>query len=483
MAVDYDLVVIGSTAAGVAAAVMAAKLKARVALVEQGVTAAKATGYINSHVLTEFAHMMQQVRWAEQRGCGKLVNPETMNAPGQLWQQATCWADTVKRKLDHARSPDVLSQLGIEVIRGDGEFYRKPTPGFAVNGRRLRSRAYLLAIAYDPVLPSIDGLPSTDDLTVETALEQVNLLDAFNHLVIIGSDPTSVALTQGLSRLGLQVMLVVPHSQILPTEDPETAYRLQAHLEAEGIAVLTSSNVTQIRQIDGKTWVQIGNQAIETDKVLLASGWQPHIADLNLEAMDVQVAPEGIICNQKLQTTNARIYTCTTPDSHLQPHLDVQRAKVAVNNALFFPISKFTSRPLPRVVNTDPQLASLGMVEATALEQYGKDVLVVRSPLGTLSKAWITGAETGFGKFIVHRDGTILGAHILAPQASEMIGIIALAMQKKLKMQALADLTSPSPSFAMLIQEIAQEWQDWRWQKRPRLQDLLEWSFDVRRSW
>ncbi|UBF26972.1 NAD(P)/FAD-dependent oxidoreductase [Kovacikia minuta CCNUW1] len=503
MTVDYDLVVIGNSAAGIYAAIKAARLKARVALVEQQISDEPLLGTVSDRVLAEIGTMLGTMRRGEGLG---ILNPASSTvAFTQLVEQANQWSRVATAAIAALRSPAVLSTLGIEVIAGQGEFYRKPTLGFTVNGRSLRSRAYLIAaVPFRPVLPDVynpQELQAIEFITADHALLQLDKLKRPGNLVLIGAEPKGVELAQTLNKLGFQVTLMVRNSHILPTADPEAAYLIQAQLEAEGIEVLTRTTVTQIKQIQGKKWVQTaawspesgeiirqdnspGNLAIETDGIVLATGQKPDLAALNLEAAGITWnESEGLALNQKLQTDNPRIYVCAElSGNHSASDLELCRAKVAVNNALFFPISKFLDQPIPRIVNSTPELAGIGLTEPAAIARYGKDVWVLRQYFKTLPQAQIQG-DTGFCKLIVRRNGDLLGAHLVGPHVSELISPIALVMQQNRKVQTLAKLNLPSSVLSIIISQTAAEWHHLKLTHNRRSQDLLECLFDWWRSW
>lgn len=477
MSVDYDLVVIGNSPAGIYAAVEAARLRARVALVTQKVPVADFSGWLDHRVLQEVGRTMQQARRAEQFGIWA--------APGSLkpgWlDRAQQWHKIVSETIEILYSPAVLASLGVEVIEGQGEFCRKPTPGLAVNGRHLRSRTYLLAVHCKSVPPEIDGLLRTGYVTAETALQTMNLSRQIpGSVVMIGTMPVGLELAQTLARSGWQVTLVDPAPRILPPFDLEAARLLQAQLEAEGIQIWTETAVTQVKQIQGRKWVQVGNQAMEVDEIVLATGWEPDVAALNLAAVGVD---PSLRVNPKLQTSNPRLYVCSgQSDRGYTPQLALAQVRVALKNALFLPLTTFSDRAIPYVVYTDPELVQLGLTELQAGAQYGRDLVILRQPFQRLAKAHLQAETTGFCKFILRRNGEILGAQLVGAQASEMVGAIALALQNRLKIQALATLALPSPTLAEIISQTAHEWQRVRLDRNPGWQDFLESFFNWRRS-
>jgi pyruvate/2-oxoglutarate dehydrogenase complex dihydrolipoamide dehydrogenase (E3) component len=476
-----------------------------------------------TQALAQVGRVIQQVRDSPLMG----VHVSTVDAPAQQpvlsvqIAEAMQWAKEVIDTCSEQISPVILGSLGVDVIRGAGEFCRLPHLGFIVNNRRLRARAYLIATGSRPEVPDIDGVKainyrtpadifqkglqvgrlqveSSPELEVgHSTLEDANQpsnLPPFNSQpsthqlqgswVIIGGSPISIELAQTLVRLNCEVTLVVDTSQILPKEDLEASLLVQAQLEAEGIRVFTESPVTQVRRIDGKIWVQAGDQAIEADEIVLATGYQPNVEGLNLEGVGVNYNRQGLVLNEKLQTTNPRIYACGDVAGGYQlAHIAQYEASVALKNALFFPVHKVDYRGIPWAIFCEPQVARVGLTEAQARRRYGKDVFVVRQSFKTLDKAQWLGETTGFCKMIGRQNGEILGALIVGSEATELIGAIALAIRQKMKMKALADLPLVSPTLSEIIHKTALEWQQQRHSRHKMLQNFWEGFFNLRRNW
>jgi len=477
---DYDLVVIGRTPAGIHAAIAAAHLKARVALVGQPILDPST---VSAGVLAQLGRLTRQLWQAEQMGLWTLPPGQTSWRHPHLWQQASQRTQSLTACLETMQTEAVLTSLGIDLIPEQGEFCRKPVPGFTLGGRHLRSRAYLLAVPCRPQMPEIEGLQATGYLTPETLLQDPARLEGLQDLIVIGNTPTAVELAQALNRLEIQVTLVVDTTNLLPQADPEATYLLQALLEAEGVRILTDTRVTQVRQIEAKKWVQAGNQAIAADEILLAMTPVPQVTALNLEAMQVPQTETGIAVNPRLQTRDRRIYACNLPIHGIHAdHLGIYQATVAVKNALFFPLLRVDYAGIPQMVNTDPPLAGVGMTETAAIARYGTQVEIVRQPFKTLPLARIQASETGFCKLICHRNGRLLGAHLVGSQSGELIAPLTLALHRRLKRSALTTLALPDSSFASIVAQTAIAGDRQRFHRSPRLQTLLQEFFDGRRG-
>lgn len=480
MTVDYDLIILGGAAVGRYAAARAVEWGARVALIEPPAPMSLASALLYQ-TLVELNFSVRRQAWLHQwREAESSANQtDSLVSWATLQQWVKKQAEAIEISNVPLNSLSWLAAQGVEVISEAGAFHPRPQLGFSITGRSLRARRYLLAPASCPTVPQIAGLSTIPWSTFDSLAAQ-NWQTLPEHLLILGNDPRGIALAQALSRLGTQITLITTAACLLPAEDGEAALLIQAQLEAEGIMVLTQTEVTQIKQIDDRIWIQAGNQAIETTGIFLATPPQLHLASLNLEAAGVKWLPRRIVVNRKLQTTHPRIYACGEGlGGYTNPALDRHEADIALRNALFLPMHSVDYRAVPTAVSTDPQLVRIGLTEAQARTTYGNRVQAVKQLLNGLPKSQIH-QDTGFCKLVTLESGEILGAHCLGPEASEWIGAIALAMQHSVKLPALARSPHLSPTLAEVIQHAAQNWQA---HTRPEWQrELLETWFNFTRG-
>ncbi|ACK69179.1 pyridine nucleotide-disulphide oxidoreductase dimerisation region [Gloeothece citriformis PCC 7424] len=471
---DYDLVVIGSTPEAIYAASRAAYLKARVALVLQPIEGhLDSAEAIYSRRFTHVTHLFNQF---------KEIYPENLQLSLPL-TRVTHWGKEVNTILAEINSPAYLSALGIDVIIGSGELVKLPQQAVVVEGRKLRSQAYLLATGANLITSQIEGLEEVGYLTTRDLWHPDKLEFLPHHLAIVGQSPIGIELAQNLNRLGKDVTLIIEDQQFLPHEDSETAMVLQAILESEGIKIYTQNPVTQVRRIEGKKWLQVGNYGIESDEIIIATQPYPNWDGLNLEGVGVEIRENRILVNEKLQTTNPRIYACgSLIGGYNFSHIAQYEAQIALKNALFFPRFKVNYSTIPYGIFTDPSLARVGMTEAQAKQCY-QDIKIIKQPFKNISQSQILGETIGFCKLVVRKNGEILGGHIIGSQAEELIGAIALAMQQKIKIGKLIDLVYPYPSLSEILHQIAVEWQLEHLRKNKRLQNWLENWFIWRRCW
>ena len=356
------------------------------------------------------------------------------------FEEAKKYADYVVSNQLAKYEPAVLATLGIDVIFGEGKFVDRPHLAFVVKGRHLRSRTYLLATPSQPIIPAIPGLISTGFI-IPQKIQQLSKLP--ETLAVIGGDPSGIEIAQTFSRLGTQVTIVVKSSHILGKEDSEAAFLVQAQLEAEGVRILTQTEVSQVRKIDDKKWILVGNEAIEIDEILLAAGNKPNLETFNLESVGVKFNSQKLLLNKKLQTSNSRIYGCgDLIGGYSFPHIANYEAQIAIKNILYLPIFVANYSGIPWSIFSEPQLGRVGLTEQQARQRYGENVLVNRQYLKNIDRAQILSQTTGFCKIVGHRNGKILGVSIVGNQASEIIHIMALAIRQGIKIEAIAELGS-----------------------------------------
>ena len=472
MAVKYDIVIIGGGSAGLVVASAAAQLKAKVALVERNKLGGDCLwfGCVPSKSLIHASRVAYQVKNAARFGI--YTEP-----PEIEFAKVTGHVQQVIANIQPHDSPERFRGLGVEVIFGEGKFIDKKT--FEVDGQQLTARAFVIATGSRPAIPSVEGLHSADFLTNEKVFD---LKERPNSLVIIGAGPIGCELGQAFSRLGSNVTIISSKSHILPKEEPEAALVVQKQFESEGINILKEVRAEKVEVVDGKKQVTAGGKNIIVDEILVAGGRLPNIESLNLEVAGVEVGKQGIIVNEKLQTTNSKIYACGDVIGGYQfTHVAGYEAVVALTNALFFPISKVNYRVIPWATFTDPELARVGLTEKQAKERYGDDVCVLKQPFSGVDRAQAEAATTGFCKIITKGNGEILGAHLVGISAGELIHEIVLAMSHKLPVSALTGI-HVYPTLSEVNSKAGLLLKKDKYANNLSQQNLLEQFFNWRRS-
>ncbi len=473
MSLDYNLVIIGNTLEAYYAALEAVKLKARVALV-LGEKTNIHQPEIEHVIFQHFAYIDQHYHHLTQ---WKIDHKLEYNLDiNQIIQ----WKNEVKKDIQIDNYLEKLATLGVDIIHESGEFCRLPKLGFVLKNRTLRSHRYLLAMESISTIPNIQGLSEVGYITYETL--KIDKLP--ENLVILSQTPLGSELAQQLNYLGKQVTLIVENNNILPQEDREVVKLIEAKLEAEGIKLLINCSVSQLRKIEDKKWIQAGNEAIETDEIILITELKPNLKGLNLEGVKVEIESNKIKTNYTLQTTNPNIYACgSTIGGYNLSNIAQYEASVAVKNALFYPIFKVNYHHHPFRIFTNPILSRVGLTETQAKQGYGDDLIIIKENYKTLAKAKILDTTIGFCKIITRRNGTILGCHIIGNDSDEIINLVAFAMKNRIKIQQFSQLFPSYCTFSEILSQISTNWQYHKFQEKKLLNDWLETLLFWRRKW
>ena len=484
MAVDYDLVIIGSSWAGIYAAEKAAQFQARVALVTQGEDLFLANDMLVNHSISEAGQLNYQL------ANSPFASASAVNSPFVSLREAADWARGINSVMQIKNSLSRLAALGVDVIAGKGEFCRLPKLALAVAKRKLRSRNFLLATGTNFVPTLIEDSISPGYLSLRELWQQ-DLADLGQNIIVVGDDPTALELAQTLARFDKKVTLVAKSSRILPQEDLDVALLIQAQLEAEGIKIYSNSKVSQLKTIDAQKWLQAGDRALVADEIIIADYRQPNIAGLNLAGIDVKYDQTRVYVNHKLQTTNPNIFACgDLIGGYNLPHITSYEINLILKNTLFFPWYKTNYYSLPWAILTQPNLARVGLTEKQAKQQYGAEIYVIKEYLSDVVQAQILERTTGFCKLLVRENGEILGCSLLCDRAAELITTMALMIQHKIRldqnpMRGLTSLSIPTiyPSMAEILQRSSNNFYQQKLQRNPKLLNCLRSWFSLRKNW
>jgi pyruvate/2-oxoglutarate dehydrogenase complex dihydrolipoamide dehydrogenase (E3) component len=455
---EYDLVIIGDTAAARSAAIEAVDLQARVALILPSLFEDR------PHFQRDlYPYALAQIA-AAQRLHRQM--PAGSSPPQQLSNYPWRYADAATGRLEQQSSPALLAARGVDTIVGNGEFCRHPHLAFKINHRTLRARTYLIATGSVAHYPLIPGIQESGYLTIDRLPSLVDR-QIPRRWAIIGSETIGVELAQTLARLGCQVSLIVETAQILPYEDPALASLMQVQLAADGVQIYLATVVTNISQDDGSKFAIFGDESIEIDEIFLALPDRPLVESFNLSGVGVEYNEKGISIDRYLGTSNPRIYACGSVCGNVlggynSQHLERYEAKIAVGNILHKRQQKIDYRGydrLPWAIYTDPSLARVGMTSGAATASNRQDLIILKQYFKTCPKAILDNITSGFSQIIVTRQGKILGAQIIGQNAPELIQILAIAIQQQLKITDITNIPCLSPSYLEIIDRTAQAWQ------------------------
>lgn len=470
----YNLVVIGAGAGGLVSALGAAGLGAKVALVEKDRLGGDClnVGCVPSKALLRSARAFADVREAGGYGvrvpdCATIDFPAVMERMRRLRARISC-NDSANR----------LREAGVDVFFGEGRF--TGNDAIEVDGRILRFSRAIIAAGARPAIPDIAGLADAGYLTNETVFW---LTELPKRLAVIGAGPIGCELTQAFARFGSNVHLLAGGFPLLGREDRDAAKVVEMSLSRDGVSINHPAKVIEVRRDQNEKILVLnkGSQRTElrVDEILIATGRQPNVDTLNLEAAAVKYdTKKGVFVSDRLQTSNRRIFGVGDICSKYKfTHMSDAMARIALQNALFFGRGKSNILTVPWCTYTDPEVAHVGEYENESRNR-GMEIDTFTVELKKNDRAIVDGEELGFLKVHVKKGSDkILGATLVARHAGEMISQITQAMSSGQGLKALSKTIYCYPTQAEIIKSVANEYQ------RTRLTPWLKWALEKWLAW
>jgi mercuric reductase len=437
----FDLAIVGGGSAGFAAAIKAADLGARVAMVEGGTIGGTCVnvGCVPSKTLIRAAHALHQ-----RVHHGFLGIPSSDGLPD--WAAVRAQKDELVARLRTAKYRDVLkSYAAVTLFEQRATLLAGPRVALA-DGRVLQARKIVIATGASPWAAPIPGLAEAGYLDNASAMA-LEALPA--SLIVIGGSAVGLELAQMFARLGVGVTVMETLPRIAASEDAAVGDALRGYLVAEGIAIHTGVQIANVRRgADGfaVTYTRGGTPAtLRGEQLLVATGRRANTSGYGLDAAGVALGPKGeVAVNEFLQTTHPDIYAAgdVTGDP-MFVYVAAYAGALAAENALQGNVRARDLSALPRVTFTDPAIASVGLTEAQA-RAAGVEPLVATLPLEHVPRALAARDTRGFVRLLA--DATtrqIIGAHVLAAEAGEMIMEPALAIRHGLTIEDLGSAFHP----------------------------------------
>ena len=469
----YHLVVVGAGTAGLVTAAAAAGLGARVALLERELMGGDClnVGCVPSKALISSARVAATVR--EAASFGVQVPGEAVVDFGKVMERMR----RLRASISPVDSAARFRELGVDVFLGQARF---EGPGkIDVNGIQLRYKKAVIATGARASVPSIPGLDQVEYLTNETVF---SLTELPRRLGVIGAGPIGCELSQAFARFGSEVSLVAAGGDILPREDRVAAAIVKKAMLAGGVKVLGGGKNLQLAPEGRAIRMQVatGDETCDfrVDKLLIATGRSPNVDELGLENVGVEFDKrQGVKVNDKLQTTNSRIFAAGDVCSKYKfTHAADFMARTVIRNALFWGRAKVSALTIPWCTYTSPEIAHVGLGEKEAAGQ-GIKIDTFCQELAQVDRAILEGEDQGFVKIHVKK-GTdkILGATVVATNAGDMIAEITLAMTYGLGLAKIADTIHPYPTQAEAVRKVGDQYKKSLLTPRIRvILDTLRW--------
>jgi pyruvate/2-oxoglutarate dehydrogenase complex dihydrolipoamide dehydrogenase (E3) component len=434
--IETDILVIGAGSGGLSVASGAVQMGARVILLEGHKMGGDCLNYgcVPSKALIASGKAAYAQAHAAQYGVANVV-------PDVDYAAAKDHVADVIATIAPVDSVERFEGLGVQVIQQYGEFISATE--VQAGDTVITARRIVIATGSSPLVPPIPGLDSVPYLTNETLFD---LRTRPEHLLIVGGGPIGMEMAQAHRRIGCDVT-VIEGAKALANDDPETAAIVLDTLREEGIEIAEDALAAEIRGKAGAIEVEAKDgRVFKGSHLLMAVGRKSNVDKLNLDKAGIETTKRGIKVDDRLKTTNSRVYAIGDVAGGLQfTHVAGYHAGVIIRSAVLGLPAKAKTSHIPWATYTAPELAQVGMTEAQAREVHGDKLEVVRHEYEHNDRAIAERKTRGLIKVMVLR-GKPIGASIAGAQAGELIGLWALALANDMKMSQIAAMVAPYPT-------------------------------------
>lgn len=454
MADKFDIAVIGSGSAGFSAAEQANSLGAKVCIVEEDAWGGECPNYacIPTKALLRSAKLYHHTKH-HASDYGVHTGRVTFNF-AEIMQRKRAVVDLITGKGERLKK--TAHDLGMTAVSGSARFMDEHT--IQVGARKIKADKFVIATGATSFIPPVAGLAEADYMTYQDA---VSLSERPGSILVIGGGPVGCEFSTFFGMLGTKVTLLQIAPYVLHREDPEISEIARNGLEHIGVDVRVNTKAVSVKK-SGRKWrvtFRTGRskvQSVTVERILVAAGVRANVGSLALEKAGVKLDEKGRLkVSETLQTNKKHIFAAGDVSGGLMfTHTAHEEGYIAGTNAMqktARTMLKRDQRVVPRATFVEPEVASVGTTEQEA-KDAGKDVLIGRFPVGALGRAVTDGKRQGVVKLIVDKKSRrILGGHIAAERAGEMIHEVTLAMQKRLKVDEIAHMMHAFPTYSEAV--------------------------------
>jgi pyruvate/2-oxoglutarate dehydrogenase complex dihydrolipoamide dehydrogenase (E3) component len=444
---EFDVVVIGGGSGGYASARTAEEAGAKVAIVDPGPLGGLCIlrGCMPTKTILRSSEVMVLMKRAEEFGL----------LPVQAIADLGAINDRKNRIIsEFARyRTEQLKDPRFTLIEERASFISPDE--IRAGNRTLRAKNFIVATGSRIAQYPVPGLEDAGVLTSDDVLE---LRSAPKSMIVLGAGPVAVELAQFLSRIGVKVSLIQRSHHIFSSGDEDMARPVEARLREEGMDIYTGTRLLKVSK-DGKERVvhftHAGEEkSVRAETILQALGRRPNTDDLNLEAAGVKLGRKGIEVDAGMRTSQPHIYAVGDVNGlHEIVHIAIEQGEIAAHNAVHpdRPPCRMDDRLKTSVVFTDPAVASVGLTEKEC-KASGIPYLTASYPFNDHGKSICLGETHGHVKLMCQpQTGAIIGAHIVGPEAGELIHQLITLMHFNGTVHDLVKIPHYHPTLSEII--------------------------------
>lgn len=446
---NYDIIILGAGPGGYVAAIKAAQLGAKVAIIEKQDIGGVCLniGCIPTKALLKSAKVYQEIMNAEEFG----IIIEDKKQINFDWEKIIKRKDKIVKKLTTGIKM-LLKKNNVDVFQGLGKIINANQ--VEVNNEILTTKNIIIATGSSPIIPTIPGVKEAyEKEIIVTSKELLSIKEFPNSLVVIGGGVIGIEFATLFAGFGAEVTIIEMADNILVNLDEEIRDAYLKILKKSKINIITNAKVTKINY--QQITYDNGSEEITItgDKILLSVGMKANTD--GLEHLKLAIDKQGIITNQKLETNIPGVYAIGDVNGKMMlAHVASSEGIVAVEN-IMGKNSKIDYQKVPAGIYGSPEIAHVGLTEQQA-KARNLNYKVSKFPLAASGKALAEGETEGFIKVIVDQKyGELLGMHILANHATDLISEAVVTMELEGTVFELAKAIHPHPTLSEIIMEAA----------------------------
>lgn len=444
----YDVIIIGGGPGGYVAAIKAGQIGLKVALIEKDNVGGVCLnwGCIPTKAMLKTAKLFKQFNNAEKYG----LKIEDKNAIKVDLAQIKTRKDKIVHRLTTGVK-GLLKKAGVEIISGFGTVIDRET--VEVNGTTYKTKNLILATGSHPYIPPIKGAKEVlDNGNGLTAKELLELIELPKSLVIIGGGVIGVEFATLYSNLGTKVTIIEREKNLLSLIDDEVRSTYIKLLKNNNLTIITEGTVQEITE-SHVIYDKNGLEKVEYEKVLFSVGTKPNLK--GLESLNLKTNRFGVATNNRMETNIKNVYAIGDMNGIMMlAHVASAEGLVAIENIVKKDVTMDYTK-VPSGIYGFPEIAYVGYTEQELKKQninYKKSIF----PLSANGKALAEGESEGFIKILADKEyGELLGVHILAINATDMISEAVTTMELEGTVFEIAKAIHPHPTLSEIVMEAA----------------------------